>query len=40
LQSQSEAIEAFDAYRIQMNKALIEIEEKLDKLQIKIEDSQ
>ena len=40
LQSQAEAIEAFDAYRIQMNKALIEIEEKLDKLQIKIEDSQ
>ena len=40
LQSQSEAIEAFDAYRIQMNKALIEIKEKLDKLQIKIEDSQ
>ena len=40
LQSQSEAIEAFDAYRIQMNKALIEIEETLDKLQIKIEDSQ
>ena len=39
LQSQAEAIEAFDAYRIQMNKALIEIEEKLDKLQIKIEDS-
>ncbi len=38
LQSQAEAIEAFDAYRIQMNKALIEIEEKLDKLQIKIED--
>ena len=40
LQSQAEAIEAFDAYRIQMNRALIEIEEKLDKLQIKIEDSQ
>ena len=40
LQSQADAIEAFDAYRIQMNKALIEIEEKLDKLQIKIEDSQ
>ena len=40
LQSQAEAIKAFDAYRIQMNKALIEIEEKLDKLQIKIEDSQ
>ena len=40
LQSQEDAIEAFDAYRIQMNKALIEIEEKLDKLQIKIEDSQ
>ncbi len=40
LQSQGEAIEAFDAYRIQMNRALIEIEEKLDKLQIKIEDSQ
>ena len=40
LQSQADAIEVFDAYRIQMNKALIEIEEKLDKLQIKIEDSQ
>jgi len=40
LQSQGEAIEAFDAYRIQINKALIEIEEKLDKLQIKIEDFQ
>tara|TARA_B100001123_G_scaffold104389_1_gene121026 strand:- start:17049 stop:17702 length:654 start_codon:yes stop_codon:yes gene_type:complete len=40
LQSQAEAIEAFDAYRIQMNKALIEVEEKLDKLLIKIEDSQ
>jgi len=40
LQSQAEAIEAFDAYRIQINKALIEIEEKLDKLQIKIEDFQ
>jgi len=40
LQSQAEAIEAFDAYRLRMNKTLIEIEEKLDKLQIMIEDSQ
>ena len=40
LQSQEEAIEAFDAYRLQMNKTLIEIEEKLDKLQIMIEDYQ
>ncbi len=40
LKSQEEAITAFDAYRKQVNRALLELEEKLDKLQLKIEDSQ
>ena len=40
LKSQEEAIAAFDAYRKQVNRALLELEEKLDKLQLKIEDSQ
>ena len=40
LGSQQEAIAAFDAFRVQMNRALIEIEEKLNELQIKVEDSQ
>ena len=40
LKSQEEAIAAFDSYRIQMNRAFIEIEEKLDALQIKIQESQ
>ena len=40
LKSQEEAIAAFDAYRKQVNRALLELEEKLDKLLLKIEDSQ
>tara|TARA_B100000678_G_scaffold4266_1_gene3664 strand:- start:88 stop:741 length:654 start_codon:yes stop_codon:yes gene_type:complete len=40
LKSQEEAIAAFDAYRKQVNRALLELEEKLDKLQLKIEVSQ
>ena len=40
LKSQEEAIVAFDAYRKQVNRALLELEEKLDKLQLKIEGSQ
>ena len=40
LKSQEEAIAAFDAYRKQVNRALFELEEKLDKLQLKIEGSQ
>ena len=40
LKSQEEAIAAFDAYRKQVNRTLLELEEKLDKLQLKIEDSQ
>ena len=40
LKSQEEAIAAFDAYRKQVNRALLELEEKLDKLQLKIEDFQ
>jgi len=40
LKSQEEAIATFDAYRKQVNRALLELEEKLDKLQLKIEDSQ
>ena len=40
LKSQEDAIAAFDAYRKQVNRALLELEEKLDKLQLKIEDSQ
>ena len=40
LKSQEEAIAAFDAYRKQVNRALLELEEKLDKLQLKIQDSQ
>ena len=40
LKSQEEAIAAFDAYRKQVNRALLELEEKLDKFQLKIEDSQ
>ena len=40
LKSQEEAIASFDAYRKQVNRALLELEEKLDKLQLKIEDSQ
>jgi len=40
LKSQEEAIVVFDAYRKQVNRALLELEEKLDKLQLKIEDSQ
>ncbi len=40
LKSQEEAIAAFDAYRKQVNRALLELEEKLDELQLKIQDSQ
>ena len=40
LKSQEEAIASFDAYRKQVNRALLELEEKLDELQLKIEDSQ
>jgi hypothetical protein len=40
LKSQEEAIAAFDDYRKQVNRALLELEEKLDKLQLKIKDSQ
>ena len=40
LKSQEDAIAAFDAYRKQVNRALLELEEKLDILQLKIEDSQ
>ncbi len=40
LKSQEDAIAAFDAYRKQVNRALLELEEKLDKLQLKIQDSQ
>ena len=40
LNSQEEAIAAFDAYRKQVNRTLLELEEKLDELQLKIEDSQ
>jgi len=40
LKSQEEAIAAFDAYRKQVNRTLLELEEKLDKLQLKIEVSQ
>jgi len=40
LKSQEEAIAAFDAYRKQMNRALLEFEEKLNELRIKVEDSQ
>jgi len=40
LKSQEEAIAAFDAYRKQVNRTLLELEEKLDKLQLKIEGSQ
>ena len=40
LKSQEEAIAAFDAYRKQVNRTLLELEEKLDELQLKIEDSQ
>ena len=40
LKSQEEAIAAFDAYRKQVNRTLLELEEKLDKLQLKIECSQ
>ena len=40
LKSQEDSIAAFDAYRKQVNRALLELEEKLDKLQLKIEDSQ
>jgi hypothetical protein len=39
LKSQEEAIAVFDAYRMQVNRALLELEEKLDELQLKIEDS-
>ena len=40
LKSQEDSIAAFDAYRKQVNRALLELEEKLDKLQLKIEGSQ
>ena len=40
LKSQEEAIAAFDAYRKQVNRTLLELEEKLDELQLKIQDSQ
>ena len=40
LKSHEDAIAAFDAYRKQVNRALLELEEKLDKLQLKIEGSQ
>ena len=40
LKSQEDSIAAFDAYRKQVNRALLELEEKLDILQLKIEDSQ
>ena len=40
LKSQEEAIAAFDSYRKQVNRALLELEEKLDEFQLKIEDSQ
>ena len=40
LKSQEEAIAAFDAYRKQVNRTLLELEETLDKLQLKIEVSQ
>ena len=40
LKSQEDALAAFDAYRKQVNRALLELEDKLDKLQLKIEDSQ
>jgi len=39
LKSQEEAIAAFDAYRKQVNRTLLELEEKLDELQLKIQDS-
>ena len=38
LKSQEEAIAAFDAYRKQVNRTLLELEEKLDELQLKIQD--
>jgi len=40
LKSQEEAIAAFDAYRKQVNRSLLELEEKLDELQLKIQDPQ
>ena len=40
LKTQEEAIAAFDAYRKQVNRTLLELEEKLDELQLKIQDSQ
>ena len=40
IRSQEEAIAAFDSYRKQVNRALLELEEKLNELQVRIEDSQ
>ena len=40
LKSQEEAIAAFDAYRKQVNRTLLELEERFDELQLKIQDSQ
>ena len=39
LKSQEEAIAAFDAYRKQVNRTLLELEERFDELQLKIQDS-
>ena len=39
INSQAEAIDAFDAYRKQINKTLLDLQSRLNKLQIKLEDS-
>ena len=39
MSSQEEAIEAFDAYRKQMNRTMFELQSLLNELQIKVEDS-
>ena len=40
IRSQEQAIEAFDAYRRQINKTLLELQSRLNEIQIRVEDSQ
>ena len=39
IRSQEQAIEAFDAYRRQINKTLLELQSRLNEIQIRVEDS-
>ena len=39
INSQEQAVEAFDAYRKQINKTLFELQSRINELQIRIEDS-